>query len=102
MGGLLLVAGFVRPLHNLPELDAFTEAPLSWETLQHNVSNKHVLLSEDDTVVSPLETEYLSQVLGAPLQKLQQRGHFTAKDGCLTLPEAAIWLQQTLHLSVCA
>ena len=99
VGGVLLVAGFVQRLDNLPQLDAFNQQQLPWPQLQSMVTHKQVLLSQDDEVVSPSATEHLSQLWQAPLLKLSGYGHFTEQDGCKCLPEAQHWLHEALQSS---
>lgn len=96
LGGLLLVAGFAQMLPNLPQLDDFNRDTLPWQTLRQQIVHGLVLLSEDDAEVAPAATVRLSAALQLDLWRLNGLGHFTQDDGCVTLPEAKTWLQQTL------
>lgn len=86
LGGLVLVAGFVDPLPNLPSLDPFTEEPLDLHRIRDRIAVRHVLRSDDDDVVDPPLTERLAALLDAPVTVVPGAGHFVDRQGVRELP----------------
>jgi predicted alpha/beta hydrolase family esterase len=86
LGGLVLVAGFVDPLPNLPKLDAFTAEPLDLDRIRRNTPVRHVLRSDDDDVVAGPLTERLATLLDAPVTVVPGAGHFVDRQGVSEVP----------------
>lgn len=86
LGGLVLVAGFVDPLPNLPALDPFTAEPLDLDRIRRNTEARHVLRSDDDDVVDPPLTERMARLLDAPVTVVPGHGHFVDRQGITELP----------------
>ncbi|RUQ98026.1 RBBP9/YdeN family alpha/beta hydrolase [Labedella endophytica] len=86
LGGLVLVAGFVDPLPNLPALDPFTAEPLDLERIRRHTAVRHVLRSDDDDVVSSDLTERMAGLLEAPVSVVPGAGHFVDRQGVRELP----------------
>lgn len=86
LGGLVLVAGFVDALPNLPALDPFTEEPLDLHRIRRDVAVRHVLRSDDDDVVAAPLTERLAELLDAPTTLVPGAGHFVDRQGVREVP----------------
>ena len=85
--GLLLVAGFVSALPNLPKLNEFTEPPINLPELARNIVHRSVFGSDNDTTVAPVYTAELAHGLDAPLTIIPGGGHFVDRLGCRSIPE---------------
>lgn len=85
--GLILVAGFVTPLPNLPKLNEFTHPPVDVAPVIENTAFRHVISSDDDTTVAPEFTAELARQLDAPLTLIPGGGHFVDRIGCHSIPE---------------
>jgi predicted alpha/beta hydrolase family esterase len=85
--GLILVAGFVSALPNLPKLNEFTSPPIDLRALAENIEHRAVLGSDNDTTVAPPFTAELAQELDAPLTIVPGGGHFVDRLGCYSIPE---------------
>lgn len=85
--GLILVAGFVSSLPNLPKLDEFTAPPIDLPALAATIENRAVFGSDNDTTVAPVFTAELAHGLDAPLTIVPGGGHFVDRLGCYSIPE---------------
>lgn len=86
LGALILVAGFVDPLPNLPALDPFTAEPLDLDRIRHRVDVREVLRSDDDDVVAARLTERMASLLEARVTVVPQAGHFVDRQGVREIP----------------
>lgn len=86
LGGLVLVAGFVDPLPNLPALDPFTAEPLDLQRIRRDSAVRHVLRSDDDDVVAAPSTERMAELLDASVTVVPGAGHFVDRQGVRELP----------------
>ncbi|PWC06812.1 RBBP9/YdeN family alpha/beta hydrolase [Mycetocola zhujimingii] len=98
--GLILVAGFVSPLPNLPQLDAFTTPPIDVHSLAGNIEHRHVFGSDNDTTVAPKFTAELARELAAPLTIVPGAGHFVDRLGCFSIPELLPVVNGMMHSRV--
>lgn len=96
--GLILVAGFVSPLPNLPTLNEFTRPPVDLAPIVASTEFRHVLSSDDDTTVAPEFTAHLAHELDAPLTLIPGGGHFVDRLGCVSLPELLPVINRMLSL----
>ena len=87
LAALVLVAGFVDPLPNLPALDPFVAEPLDLERIRHRTAVRHVLRSDDDDVVDVPFTERLARLLDAPVTVVPGAGHFVDRQGIREIAE---------------
>jgi predicted alpha/beta hydrolase family esterase len=85
--GLILVAGFVSSLPNLPKLNEFTEPAIDLVALAARIGHRHVIGSDNDTTVAPSFTAELAHHLDAPLTLIPGAGHFVDRLGCHSIPE---------------
>ncbi len=85
--GLIIVAGFVTPLPNLPQLSDFTSPTIEFGPLIESTRVRHVFSSDNDTTVAPEFTADLARQLDAPLAVLPGAGHFVDRLGCRSIPE---------------
>ena len=86
LAGLVLVAGFVDPLPNLPALDPFTSEPLDLDRIRRRTAVRHVLRSDDDDVVAAPLTERMALLLDAPVTVVAGAGHFVDRQGIRDVP----------------
>jgi predicted alpha/beta hydrolase family esterase len=86
LGGLVLVAGFVDPLPNLPALDPFATEPLDLGRIRRDTAVRHVLRSDNDDVVAAALTERMASMLDAPVTVVPGAGHFVDRQGIRELP----------------
>ncbi|MDV5140288.1 MULTISPECIES: RBBP9/YdeN family alpha/beta hydrolase [Yersiniaceae] len=88
-GGVIMVSGFSDAVPALPELEAFTRAPLDAAQLIRHIPQRIVVASLNDEIVPPALTLRLSQQLNAPFYGLPESGHFLDRDGFSELPLVA-------------
>lgn len=93
-GGIIMVSGFSEPVPVLPELDAFTAAPLDNLENLTGITRRAVIASLNDDIVAAEYSLRLSQQLNAPLYGLPDGGHFLDRDGFDTLPLTETLLRQ--------
>lgn len=84
LGGLVLVAGFVEKLPELPELDAFIGHGVDASMLGSRIRHAVVIRSDNDAIVPPERSIRLAQALNAREILVRGGGHFLGG----TLPEA--------------
>lgn len=96
LGGLIVVSGFAEPLTNLPALDAFSAPELDIDALAARIDHRAVIVSDDDSIVSPLATLRLAARLDAPLTAVEGGGHFLGREGHDTLPAVLPLLERML------
>ncbi|WP_187774259.1 RBBP9/YdeN family alpha/beta hydrolase [Lolliginicoccus suaedae] len=84
LGGLVLVAGFLEKLPDLPELDAFIGHRVDASTLGSRIRHAAVIHSDNDAIVPPELSVQLAKILGARDITVSGGGHFLDD----TLPEA--------------
>ncbi|MBT2550574.1 alpha/beta hydrolase [Arthrobacter sp. ISL-65] len=86
LGGLVLVAGFTKPLEALPELDGYLATDVDAERVAGSIAERTVIRSDTDPFVPPAVSDDLAKRLDAQLQVHPGAGHFMAEDGVTTLP----------------
>ncbi|WP_448058654.1 RBBP9/YdeN family alpha/beta hydrolase [Cellulomonas hominis] len=96
LGGLVLVAGFDRPLPDLPELDAFCAPRPDLPRIVAATAHRHVLASADDAVVPVRFSRDLAAALAATLTTVPDAGHFLGVDGHTELPAVATLVRGSL------
>lgn len=89
LAGLILVAGFDRPLPHYPELDDFTRSAIDYRSLVTKIPSRHVLVSSTDQDVPAFYGREVSGRLSATLHTIPNAGHFLASDGFTRLPLVA-------------
>ena len=87
LGGMILVSPFDKPLSIFPELDSFVDVNLDYAKLARVVDQKYVIVSDNDTFVSPAITKELSEKLDCALLEIPQGGHFLGAEGFEMFPE---------------
>ena len=86
---LLLVAGFLDPLPNLPELDGFTarwSGRRALRDIASSTARRTVVRSDDDPVVEAAATDRLAAELGGRLVVVPGGGHFLDEGGMDRVP----------------
>lgn len=102
VGGIILAAGFGARLPELPTIGGFSidayidRARLDDATLRAMTPHIHHLISDNDYVVAPANSDALATRLGGTVHRVANAGHFLAADGITTLPAAWQAVQQTL------
>lgn len=86
-GGVLLVSGFDRAVSTLPELHAFTDAPLDHAEVCRRTQKIISLFSDNDSIVEPKASIELSRHLKAEQQVVSGGGHFLDREGFVQFPE---------------
>ncbi len=89
LAGLILVAGFDRPLPSLPELDDFTRSTTDYRAIVSHVRARHILISSDDGSVPPAYSRDVAAKIGATIHLIPNAGHFLRSDGFVRLPLVA-------------
>lgn len=88
IGGAVLVAGFGTRL-KYDELTSFFITPLNWPLVRTHCPKFTALFSDNDRYVSLANAELFKTELGAAVEVLHKRGHFSGpSDKCFELPEA--------------
>ncbi|WP_245154273.1 alpha/beta hydrolase [Rhodococcus sp. 1R11] len=87
LGSLVLVAGFLKPLPALPELDTFIGDGCDVSGIADRVDVLTVLRSDTDAYVPVEFTDGLAEKLGTKARVAPGRGHFLGSDGVCALPE---------------
>ncbi len=80
IGGVLLVAGFAKPLKLLPNLDPFVKKDINFKKLQNMIRLRIVLSAKDDDIVPSEFSKDLAQKLGANFVLVDEGKHFGAKE----------------------
>jgi len=95
IGGVLLVAGFVRLLPAAFEDEGsediakpWLETPLDWEKIKSNCDNTTAIFSQDDPFVPVEDGQTFAQKLGAKIIILNGLKHVNGEAGVLELAEA--------------
>lgn len=88
VGDLVLVAGFVDRLPDLPGLDPYIGDGCDVADLGEHIDRLTVLRSDADAYVPPGHTDRLAGLLGTEAQVVPGAGHFLASEGVTSLPEA--------------
>lgn len=86
LGTLVLIAGFVEPLPELPELETFIGDGLDVSGLSEHLDRLTALRSDNDPFVPAGHTDRLARALGTSAQCVPGAGHFMASDGFTSLP----------------
>jgi predicted alpha/beta hydrolase family esterase len=85
-GGYVLVSGFDRVQVTLPELEAFTTAPLDYADLRHRARHRASVISTDDAIVDPEASRALAVALDTQTVEVANAGHFLDREGFTELP----------------
>ncbi|MGU7775517.1 RBBP9/YdeN family alpha/beta hydrolase [Burkholderia sp. MR1-5-21] len=88
VGGIVLVSGFDRAVSTLPELRAFTNAPLDYAEIRRRSKKIISLFSDNDSIVEPVASIELSTNLQAESQVIRGGGHFLDCEGFACFAEA--------------
>lgn len=99
LDSLFLVAGFIKPLVSLPELDFFIKkSQVDDALIRLNVGHRFMFFSNNDPyVVAPLSIG-LGHLLNAQMVEVKGAGHFMASDGYETFPQLWEKLDALLQL----
>ncbi|CAG9296650.1 RBBP9/YdeN family alpha/beta hydrolase [Celerinatantimonas diazotrophica] len=95
--GLLLVSGFAASVAHLKELDPFVDVELPYMQLQKQIPHRVMLLSDNDDVIPPSYSEQLARDLRMKQVKVKGYGHFVAREGVTSLPQALQVISDILH-----
>jgi len=87
LDSLVLVAGFIEPLPDLPELDHFVTDTISCAAVTDRIRAITVIRSDDDPTVPRGHTDRLAQSVGVVPVEISGAGHFTTRDGVTHVPE---------------
>ncbi len=85
--GIILVAGFMEKLPEMPELDGFLEDEIDCSIIKKLASKRIVFGSPEDYIVPFRYTHTLAKNLDAQLISLHDKGHFMQDDGLLDFPQ---------------
>lgn len=99
IGGVVLVAGFSRPL-GIAAIDPFHALPFDWKRLKARPEPKVVILGSEDPYLRArlaAEIEHFEQALGAIVTVVPGAGHFSPASGCLQLPQAVHAVRRCLQ-----
>jgi len=89
LGGVVLVSGFTGQLDGHPALDAFLADDVDLTAVTPNILRRHVIHSDDDSIVPPAASADLAVRLQAQVHVVDGAGHFLASEGSTTLPLVA-------------
>jgi serine hydrolase len=95
LGGAILVSGFTGRLDVLPVLDDFLADDVDLTAVVPNIQQRHVIHSDDDTIVPPAASAALADRLRAQVHVVPGAGHFLASEGVITLPLLAELLPES-------
>lgn len=95
-GGVLLVSGFDRTVSTLPELHAFTDAPLDHAEVCRRTQKIISLFSDNDSIVEPAASIELSRNLKAEQEVVSGGGHFLDREGFVQFPEICTGIARLL------
>lgn len=84
--GMILVAGFIEKVKDIPELDAFLAEEISIPLLIENVPKRLVIAATDDYVVPFELTKKLAEALKSPMITIPDGGHFLGRDDFTDFP----------------
>jgi len=101
-GGVLLVSGFDRTVSTLPELHAFTDAPLDHAEVCRRARKIISLFSDNDSIVEPAASIELSRNLDAEQIVVGGGGHFLDREGFVQFPEACAAIAKLLEYKALA
>lgn len=99
IGGVILVAGFVKDLtfsDYKGELASFFQKPISWEKIKIHCSKFIAIHSDNDPYVSLENADIFREKLGAKVIVEHNMKHFSGDDGITQLP---IVLKSVLEIS---
>ncbi len=97
VGGTLLVAGFVSPIH-FTELNSFFETPVQFEKIKKTV-NKIIAISSDDDPHIPYEQAFeLRDKLGAEFITIHNGQHLNEKAGYKEIELASDKVKEVMEL----
>ena len=97
IGGAVLVAGFISPIH-FKELDGFFEVPLDEEKIRNSAKRIVAINSDNDPHIPYLQAEEIEKRLGAELIKIYNGGHLNAKTGYTEFPLVLEKLKELIGL----
>jgi len=81
IGAYVLVSGFDRALPGLPELEAFTAAPIDHGRLRAQAPQRASIMSDNDTIVDPAASRDLATHLQTEIREIRGGGHFLDREG---------------------
>lgn len=97
IAGLILVAGFDRPLPHIPEIDDFTRSNADYHAIRARAASRHVIISSTDDIVPPQFGRDLAGRLSAQLHLIPNAGHFLGSDGFTRLPIVAELVRESFR-----
>lgn len=101
IGGVLLVAGFARPL-GIAAIDAFHAGDFDWDHLRRRGDRTAVLLGTEDPYLRgrlKQESDHFGAVLRADVWWCAGGGHFSHASGCRELPQAVSLVRHLAELT---
>lgn len=105
VGGIILVAGWIK-LRNLESKEAeeiarpWLESPINFEKVKEKTNHMTVFLSDNDKYVDCKEHKHLfKEKLNAKIIVEKKKGHFTAGEGILEIPEVVQELEDMMRKS---
>ena len=97
IGGAVLVAGFVSPIH-LTELNSFFDIPLDNEKIKSLGGKIIAINSDDDPFVPYQQAQEIEKNLGAELYTVQGGKHLNVKAGFKEIPLVLELLKKVMKL----
>jgi len=97
IGGAILVAGFISPIH-FKELDGFFEVPLDEAKIRNSVKRIVAINSDNDPHIPYSQAEEIEKRLGAELIKIHNGGHLNEKTGYNNFPLVLKKLKELMGL----
>lgn len=85
---LILVSGFAKSVAHLKELDPFVSVELPYAKLKKQIAHRVMISSDNDKVVPPSHSKQLAKDLDMQLMEVKGHGHFVAREGVTSLPQA--------------
>ncbi len=94
IAGLVLVSGFGTRLPALPSINGYNidayvdKAVINYAAIRQMSPAIYSVISENDTIVAPVESLKLARRLDSKIISVPNGGHFLAQDGFTEMPQA--------------
>lgn len=96
--GLVLVAGFYEEIPELSKLDDYIQyTNIDFEKLKEKVPNIISIIATNDRVVPYKLSENLAKKLNSEFVTIEHDGHFCDRDGYISFPEVASYVNRILN-----
>jgi predicted alpha/beta hydrolase family esterase len=97
IGGVVLAAGFAKPIH-FTELNGFFDIALDEEKIKNSVNKIVAINSDNDEHVPYWQAEEIQKRFGAELIKIENGGHLNHKTGYTQFPLVLEKLKEMMNL----